>query len=256
MKDRPAATTSNSQPEIKPQFNNRPEKTIEELTSTVVEDLQAPLRSLNRFTELLAREYQDELDEKGRLYLDRISASGSQMQTLVEDLLTYSQTGTGEQTWITVDLNQILSQLQSELQSEIANANATIAVGELPQLLLNPKEIHQLFKEFLTNAIKFGGEKPQIEVSAVERDEEWLFAIADNGIGIAPEFHTQVFEVFQKLHSPDLYPGNGIGLAICYKIIKRYGGKIWIESKLGQGTKFYFTVPTDLSPLSLDAKII
>ena len=254
MKDRPAAATSNSQAQNTLKLGKT--KNLEEFTTTVVEDLQAPLESLTKFTELLAEEYLDELDEKGQLYLDRISASGSQMQTLVEDLVTYSRTGKGEQTWITVELNHTLAQVQSELQSEISESKATIVTTNLPRLMLNPKEIYQLFKEFLSNAIKFGGDKPQIEVSAVMRDEDWLFTVEDNGIGIAPEFHNQIFEVFYKLHSPDLYSGNGIGLAICHKIIKRYGGKIWIESELDRGAKFCFTLSADISPQSGDAKIV
>lgn len=254
MNDRPTATTSNHQTRVRSKPLKK--KNVDEFTSTVVEDLQAPLQSLTKFTELLAQEYQDELDEKGQLYLERISASGLQMQTLVEDLLTYSRTGTGEQTWITVDLNHTLTQVQSELKSEIAESNATIVVNDLPNLLLNPQEVYQLFKELLSNAIKFGGDRPHVEVSAIMRGEEWLFTVEDDGIGIAPKFHSQIFEVFQKLHSPNLYPGNGIGLAICQKIIKRCGGKIWVESELGKNAKFCFTLPFSISPQSANARIV
>ena len=236
-------TLDQKQPKIAIQYVEK-ELGLANFTSTVVEDLQAPLRSLTKFTELLAQEYQDELDQKGQFYLDRISANGLQMQTLVEDLLTYSRTGTGEQTWITVDLNQTLILVQSELQSAIAESNATITIQNLPRLLLNPQDIYQLFKELLANAIKFGGDNPQIKILSVMRGEEWLFTIKDDGIGIAPEFHSRIFGVFQKLHSADIYSGNGIGLAICQKIINRYGGKIWVESKLDRGAKFCFTLPT------------
>ena len=228
---------------------------LAEFTSSMVHDLQAPLRSLTMFTELLTKEYQEDLDEKGQLYLDRIAASGSRMQTLVEDLLTYSRTGTGEQTWITVNLNQIIDRIQSDLQSEIFRSQATIVVGELPQLLLNPKDIYQLFKNLIENGLKFSHSAPQIEISVTAQAEEWLFAIEDRGIGIAPEFQLQIFEVFQRLHADDVYPGSGIGLAICQKIVRRYEGIIWVESQVDKGSTFYFTLPMNICPQSANAKI-
>ncbi|MEL6927662.1 MAG: ATP-binding protein [Cyanobacteria bacterium J06600_6] len=229
---------------------------LAEFTSSMVEDLQAPLRSLTMFTELLTKEYQNDLDEKGQLYLDRISASGSRMQTLVEDLLTYSRTGTGEQTWIKVNLDLTVAQVQYDLKSEIAQSNAKIIVGDLPQLLLNPKEIYQLFKNLIENALKFSNGQPQIEISVTAQGEEWLFAIKDRGIGIAPECHLQVFEVFQRLHADDVYPGSGIGLAICQKIVHRYEGIIWVESRVGKGSTFYFTLPMNICSQSPNAKIV
>ena len=236
----------------------QPEKNpdLAEVTSSMVRDLQAPLRSLTMFTELLSKEYQDDLDEKGQLYLDRISASGSRMQNLIEDLLTYSHTATGEQTWITVDLNQTVALVQSDLQSAIADTGAKITVDDLPQLLLNPQEIYQLFKNLIDNAIKFSDRPPQIDISVTARGEEWLFAIEDRGIGIAPEFQSQIFEVFQRLHPDNVYSGSGIGLAICQKIVQRYEGIIWVESQLGRGSTFYFTLPINVYPQAPDAKIV
>ena len=241
------------EPEIHSQAKN---PDLAEFTSTVVHDLQAPLRSLTMFTELLAQEYQNDLDEKGQLYLDRIFQSGSRMQTLIEDLLIYSRTGSGEQTWITVDLNQTVVQVQADLQAAIAETGATITVEDLPQLLINPQEIHQLFQNLLENAIKFGGKNPQIAVSVTAQGQEWRFAIQDNGIGIAPEFQTQIFEVFQRLHPDDVYPGSGMGLAICHKIVQRYDGKIWVKSAVDKGSTFYFTLPITPSHQSSTAKIV
>jgi len=229
---------------------------IAEFTSSMVHDLQAPLRSLTMFTELLAKEYQDDLDEKGQLYLDRISASGSRMQNLIEDLLTYSRTGTGDQTWMSVDLNQTVVQVQLDLQSEIAESGAKITVHDLPQLLLNPKEIHQLFQNLIANAIAYSDNPPQIDISVTAQGEEWLFAIEDRGFGIAPEFQSQIFEVFQRLQSDDLFPGSGIGLAICQKIVRRYEGIIWVESEVGRGSTFYFTLPMNPCPKLPTAKIV
>jgi len=229
---------------------------LAEFTSSMVHDLQAPLRSLTMFTKLLTREYQNDLDEKGQLYLNRISASGSRMQTLVEDLLTYSRTGTGEQTWIVVDLNQIIAQIRMDLQAIITERKAKIIIHDLPQLLLNPKEIYQLLKNLIENALKFSDSPPQIEISVTAQGEEWLFAIEDRGIGIASEFHCQIFEVFQRLHADDVYPGSGIGLAICQKIVRRYEGIIWVESKVGKGSTFYFSLPMNICPQLPNAKIV
>ena len=224
---------------------------LEEFTSIMVHDLQAPLRSLTMFTELLAKEYQDNLDEKGRLYLDRISHNGSRMQTLIEDLLTYSRAGVSEQTWMVVDLNQTLERVQSDLQSAIAESKAKIVVNELPQVFLNPREIHQVFQNLIENAIKFNNDKPIITISASLQEQEWLFAVEDNGIGIESEFQSQIFQVFQRLHSMNDYPGSGMGLAICQKIIQRYEGIMWVESEVGKGSTFYFTLP--IAPFSQSA---
>ncbi len=243
------------QPEIASQPKNQ-KLDLAEFTSTIVHDLQAPLRSLTMFTELLADEYQDQLDEKAQQYLDRICDSGSRMQGLIEDLLTYARAGTGEQTWIKLDLNQIVAQVISDLESAIAQTNAKITVQDLPQILINPQEIRHLWQNLLENALKYrGAESPQIKITATQQEQEWLFAIADNGIGIAAEFQSQIFDVFQRLHPTDVYPGSGMGLAICRKIVQRFGGRIWVESESGQGSTFYFTLPIDTCPQSPTARI-
>ncbi|MEL7010484.1 MAG: ATP-binding protein [Cyanobacteria bacterium J06588_4] len=229
---------------------------LDDFTSTVVHDLQAPLRSLTMFTELLAQEYQDELDEKGQQYLDRISHSGLRMQTLVEDLLAFSRAGVGEQTWMKVDLNQTIELVKADLQSAIASTAAQITVNKLPQILINPKDIHQLFQNLIENALKFCDRAPEISISVVAQGEEWLFTVEDNGIGIAPEFQSEIFEIFKRLYPADIYPGSGMGLAICQKIITRYDGTIWVESVVGKGSTFNFTIPINLCPQSPTAKIV
>ncbi len=246
MKKKRILTTNNHQ--LETAENNSIDKLteLEDFAATIAHDLQAPLRSLFMFTELLAQEYQAELDEKAQQYLDRIVNSGSRMQTLIEDLLAYSRAGTGEQTWILVDLNQVLHQVTKDLQSAIAETGATITFKDLPQILINPREIQQLCQNLVENAIKFCEKAPQIEVTASKQEQEWLFAITDNGIGIAPEFQSNIFQVFQQLHPVDVYSGTGIGLAICQKIVNRYGGKIWVYSSVGEGSTFYFTLPIDL----------
>ena len=246
-------TSNRQQPPIR---ETETDRDLAEFTSSMVQDLQAPLRSLATFIELLSKEYQNDLDEKGQLYLDRISASGSRMQNLIEDLFTYSHTATGKETWLNVDLNQTVARVQSDLQSAIAETGAKITVGDLPQLILNPKDICQLFKNLLDNAIKFSDAPPQIEISVTARGEKWLFVIEDRGIGIASEFQSQIFEVFQRLHPNDVYPGSGIGLATCQKIVERYQGRIWVESQVGKGSTFYFTLPINICPQAPNAKVI
>ncbi|MEO1671516.1 MAG: ATP-binding protein [Cyanobacteria bacterium J06631_2] len=253
MDDKKVLTSNNSSPEA---ASDRKNKNLDDFTSTVVHDLQAPLRSLTMFTELLAQEYQDELDEKGQLYLDRISHNGSRMQSLIEDLLTFSRAGVGEQTWMTVDLNQILEQVKSDLQSEIARSGAKITVSELPQIFINPKDVHQLFQNLIENALKFCDRTPAIVVSVTAQGEEWLFTVEDNGVGIAPEFQLEIFEVFKRLYPADVYPGSGMGLAICHKIIKRYDGVIWVESEVGRGSTFNFTIPMNVCPQATMAKVV
>ena len=223
---------------------------LAEVASTIALDLQTLLRSLTMFTKLLARDYQNELDEKGQQYLDFITASSSRMQSLINDLLVYARAARGEQTWVMVDFERVVEQIIQEHHA-ISKTKARITVRDLPQILLDPQEIHQLFQNLLDNAIKFGGQTPQIEISAIAREREWLIAVADNGIGIKPEFHSQIFQVFQRLNPIKLYPGNGMGLTICQKIVQRYGGKIWVDSTFGRGSTFYFTLPRDVSQLPI-----
>jgi light-regulated signal transduction histidine kinase (bacteriophytochrome) len=221
---------------------------LEEFVSIVTHDLQAPLRSLTMFAELLAKDYQGELDEVGAKYIKHITDSGVRMQALIQDLLTYSRAGKSQQTWVFVDLNNILEKVTQDLQAAIIETQAVIVVDDLPTIFVNPTEIAQVFQNLIDNAIKFCSEQqPWIEVKATKQ-ENWLFSVKDNGIGIEPEFQAQIFQVLQRLHPPETYPGTGIGLAICEKIVRRYDGKIWVESEPNKGSTFYFTLPINLVP--------
>ena len=222
------------------------ERNLEEFTSLVSQDLQASLSSLTTFTDLLTKEYQSDLDQTAKNYLASISNSSSRMQTLIEDLRNYAQAGKSEQTWLMIDLNQVMQQVITDLQQAIADTKAEIVVRDLPSILINPQEIYQILQNLLENALKFSGNDPRIEVTAVQQEQAWLIAIADNGIGIPQEFHSQVFQVFHRVHSTEAYSGAGIGLAVCEKIIDRYGGKIWVESNGDRGSTFYFTLPMDV----------
>jgi light-regulated signal transduction histidine kinase (bacteriophytochrome) len=221
---------------------------LEEFVSIVTHDLQAPLSSLTMFAELLAKDYQGELDEVGAKYIKHITESGVRLQTLIQDLLSYSRAGKSEQTWIFVDLNSVLDKVTQDLQAAIIESQAVIVVDDLPTIFVNPTEIAQIFQNLIDNAIKFCDEQPWIEVKATKQEENWLFSVKDNGMGIKPEFQTQIFQVLQRLHPPETHPGTGIGLAICDKIVRRYDGRIWVESKPDCGSTFYFTVPVNLTP--------
>ncbi|WP_319421009.1 ATP-binding protein [Pleurocapsa sp. FMAR1] len=222
------------------------ERNLEEFTSLVSQDLQTSLSSLTMFTDLLTKEYQSGLDQTAQNYLASISNSSSRMQTLIEDLRNYAQAGKSEQTWLMVDLNQVMQQVIKDLQKAIADTKAEIMVGDLPCILINPQEIYQILQNLLENALKFSGNDPRIQITAVQQEQAWLIAVADNGIGIPQEFHSQVFQVFHRVHSTEAYSGAGIGLAVCEKIIDRYGGKIWVESNGDRGSTFYFTLPMDV----------
>lgn len=222
---------------------------LEDFVSIVSHDLQAPLRSLTMFAELLAKEYEEESNIEASKYIERITDSGSRMQTLIQDLLIYSRAGKGEETWVSIGLKNVLDRVIQDLQASIRKTQAIIIVEDLPQVFVNITEIRQLFQNLIENAIKFRSQKqPEIKIEAHKQHrEEWLISFKDNGIGIEPEFQEQIFQVFQRLQPSNTYPGTGIGLAICQKIVQRYGGKIWVESELGKGATFYFTLPTELA---------
>ncbi len=230
---------------------------LEDFARIVAHDLQAPLRSLTMFAELLAKEFSDRLNAEGISYLTRITDGGSRMQTFIQDLLTYSRAGKSEQTWVYCDLQELVARVIQNLQAAIAESDAIIEVKDLPRhILVNPTEIEQLFQNLIDNSIKFRGDRrPHIQIQGQQQLEQWLISIRDNGIGIEPQFHQKIFQIFQRLHSLRQYSGTGIGLSICQKIVSRHHGKIWLESQLGEGSSVYFTLPVSLPiPQLIDAR--
>ena len=225
------------------------DRDIDDFASIVSHDLQAPLRSLTMFAELLTSEYHDELDLKGLEYLQRISNSSDKMQTLIASLQAYSDAGKSEQTWIEVDLKQVCNGTIEKLQPAIARTKAAITIGDLPKILANPREIGRVLHNLLVNAIEFSGDKtPYIEVKATKKEKEWLISVRDNGIGIAEEFQSKIFLAFYKLDRVNDFSGVGMGLAVCQKIVEGYGGTMGVESTQGEGSTFYFTIPVEMSP--------
>ena len=217
---------------------------LEQFAYVASHDLQEPLRTVANFTQLLARRYRGRLDQDADDYIDFAVDGATRMQTLIQDLLSYSRVGTRGKNFEPVDCNELLGRAMANLQETIVENTAFVVHEELPTVLADPSQLVQLFQNLIGNAIKFHGlEPPRVHVSAACEGTNWLFAVRDNGIGIDPQYADRVFVIFQRLHSREEYPGTGIGLALCKKIVERHHGKIWVESELGKGATFFFTLP-------------
>lgn len=219
---------------------------LEQFASVVSHDLQSPLAGIVGLAELLEREYFRELDEEGKDCLQEISAAGKRMSRLIQDLLAYSRISAKELQLKVVDCNEIVEEARANLRSSITATGAKIVLEKLPLVKGDSTQLMQLFQNLIGNAIKFRRPdvNPEIEVSAKAKEGEWVIAVRDNGIGIPPDKSDRIFDVFHRLHSSEEYPGNGIGLTTCQKIVQRHGGQIWVESQLGEGTSFFFTIPS------------
>jgi PAS domain S-box-containing protein len=217
---------------------------LEQFAYVASHDLQEPLRMVTSYVQLLQRRYQGQLDAKADMFIGYAVDGTMRMQTLIHDLLAYSQVGRANGEHAPTDCARVLEQVRANLAVTLADAGATITAGWLPILLADASQIAQLFQNLISNAIKFHGtEPPLIHISATRRGQEWVFAVRDNGIGIEPQYVERIFVIFQRLHTRAEYPGTGIGLAICKRIVARYGGQIWLDSTPGQGTTFFFSLP-------------
>ncbi len=206
-------------------------------------DLQTPLRSIASFVDLLSSTYGDKLDAQARDWLARTSTSVDHLQTLIRDLLEYSRVDAEQRPFDKVSMRETLDRATAMLDAAVRDAKASITADELPEVTGDRSQLEQLLSNLVGNAIKYrGAEAPRVHVTAQTRADDWLFEVRDNGIGIAPKHQQQVFEIFKRLHDQKQYPGTGIGLAICRRVIDRHGGKIWVESKPGEGSAFFFTI--------------
>lgn len=222
----------------------RSNQELEQFAYAASHDLREPLRKVRSFAELLDQTYCNRLDENARTYLGFIVSGVARMEALIQGLLAYSKVGQETAQILRVDLNVVVRGIREDLQLLIAENRAELQVAPLPTVSASEAAMQQLFLNLIGNAIKFrSAAPPLIQIEARQRSQEWLVVVRDNGIGIAPEFQERVFDIFQRLHSRDEYPGTGIGLALCRKIVEDRGGRIWIESELGQGSTFYFTLP-------------
>ena len=198
------------------------------------------------YTQLLARRYKDKLDQDANEFINFAVDGATRMQALIIDLLTMSRIGTHGKPIESCESSVAFERATSNLRLAIDESGAVVTRDAMPKLTADVSQLTQLFQNLIGNAIKFRGEtSPTVHVGAEKKSGEWLFSVRDNGIGIAPDFFDRIFIIFQRLHGKHEYPGTGIGLSVCKKIVDRHGGKIWIESEPGNGTVFYFTLPVN-----------
>ncbi len=217
---------------------------LEQFAYVASHDLQEPLRMVTAYTQLLAERYRGKLDENADKFIGYASEGAQRMQVLIQDLLAFSRLGRNGFISVNVDCNTVIGEVLQVLAPAMQASGAVVTHGELPAVWADRTQVAQIFQNLLGNALKFRGkEAPRVAVQAERSGDRWLFSVRDNGIGIEPEYAETIFVVFQRLHARTEYPGNGIGLAICKKIIEHNGGKIWVESQVGSGSTFKFTLP-------------
>jgi PAS domain S-box-containing protein len=223
----------------------RSNKELQQFAYVASHDLQEPLRMIGSYTQLLERRYGDKLDQDAREFMDFIVDGAARMKQLIEDLLAYSRVGTRGKEPQRVQVQTVLDKVLVNLRAAVEQSGAAITHDSLPEVNADDTQLAQLLQNLIANAIKFRkkDEAPRIHVGAGDAGDEWRFSVADNGIGIEPPYFDRIFLVFQRLHTQDEYPGTGIGLAICRKVVERHRGRIWVESAYGKGSTFRFTLP-------------
>jgi signal transduction histidine kinase len=222
----------------------RSNRDLEQFAYVASHDLQEPLRMVASYTQLLAERYRGKLDEDADKYMGYAVEGALRMQALVHDLLTFSRVGRNGVERKNIDSSQAVREALQNLAVSLQESGAVANQSTLPVVHSDRTQLLQLFQNLIGNAIKFRGKEPLVvTVSAERKEKEWEFAVADNGIGIAPEHNEVIFSIFQRLHTRTEYPGNGVGLAICKKIVEQHGGRIWVDSEPGKGSTFRFTLP-------------
>jgi len=225
---------------------------LEQFAYVASHDLQEPLRAVVSYLQLLERRYRSQLDERADKYIGYAVDGARRMQTLINDLLAYSRVGRRGDERTSVDLEAILGRVLASLEVGIQESGATVTHDPLPTVMSDPVALGQLLQNLVGNAIKFRGEDPpRVHISATRQEHAWQIAVRDNGIGIAPEYQERIFILFQRLHGRDEYAGTGIGLAICKKIVERLGGTLRVESTAGAGSTFLFTLPDQMSDVTV-----
>jgi signal transduction histidine kinase len=221
----------------------RSNKDLQQFAYVAAHDLQEPLRSIIGFGELLQQATKETLEQKQKDQLRRVIEASRRMQSLISGLLAYARIETRSKEFTICDINQIVKDTMLDLSSAIGANHATIDVGPLPNVLGDQSQLTQLFQNLLSNALKYSTEKPIITITCTSDKKFNRFCFADNGIGLDMQFADRIFVIFQRLHTKSQYEGVGIGLSLCKKIVEKHGGRIWIESKNGEGTNVYFTLP-------------
>jgi light-regulated signal transduction histidine kinase (bacteriophytochrome) len=223
----------------------RANEDLNQFAHSASHDLQEPLRTVSVYSQLLRRKFQHALDEEGEEYIRYVVRGALRMEALVKDLLAYTQASTvSEEPAPSTDANTAIDAALLNLKAAIEDSGALVTYSALPHVRIFPVHLTQLFQNLIGNAIKYRrDERPTINIHAEARAGEWLFSVADNGIGIEEKYKQHIFGIFKRLHSADEYSGTGVGLAICQRIVERNGGRIWVESQPGRGSTFFFTLP-------------
>ncbi len=217
---------------------------LEQFAYVASHDLQEPLRMVSSYTQLLARRYKGKLDADADEFIAFAVDGANRMKTLINDLLDYSRVSTRGKTFKPTDCSVVYDRAIANLNFAIEDSGVVITHDDLPTILADTTQLVQLFQNLIGNAIKFRGEEPlRINISVEQKEDEWLFSVRDNGIGIEGQYAERIFVIFQRLQKKSEYSGSGIGLAICKKIVELHGGSIWMESEPGKGTTFYFMIP-------------
>ena len=212
--------------------------------------MQEPLRAVASCVQLLQKRYEGQLDERAGEFIAHAVNGTKRMQALITDLLAYSRIGTHAHAFESTDCTEVLAEALANLAFAVNESGAVVIRERLPTVTADGSQLAQVFQNLIGNALKFRaeGRPPEIRVTTRQDPTEWVFAVADNGIGIEPQYFERIFRMFQRLHTRTRYPGTGIGLAICKKIIERHGGRIWLESQPDRGTTFFFTLPLHTPP--------
>ncbi len=221
-------------------------KELEQFAYVSSHDLKEPLRMITSFLQLLQRRYADNLDEDANDFINFAVEGAKRLDMMINDLLEYSRIGSKERELNYIHSEKIVELVLTNLKTLIEDKNAIVTYDSLPIIYANEYQMIQLFQNLISNGIKYNEQKnPKVHISIDEKDDEYIFSVKDNGIGINKSHLKRIFTIFQRLHTREEYDGSGIGLAISLRILQQHGGKIWVESEPGKGSTFYFTLPTN-----------
>ncbi len=227
---------------------------LQQFAYSASHDLQEPIRNVAVYSEIVAKRYRHLLDADGLQFLGFLTEGGRRLATLIHDLLAYTRAGVPDTNTAKVDSSAVLEQVLSSLAEAIRQSGGKVTYEALPEVCMGEAHLQQVFQNLVGNALKYRKEDPpEIHISAARMGAEWQFSVRDNGIGIESQYKEKIFGVFKRLHRDQKYSGTGIGLAICQRVVERYGGRIWVESSAGKGSTFFFTVP-ESEPRAQSAK--
>jgi len=228
----------------------RANEDLQQFAYSASHDLREPIRNVAVYSEIVAKRYANLLDADGQVFLGFLQEGGRRLATLVNDLLAYTRASMAEISETSVDATIALQNSLASLSEAVRESGAVITYDELPEVFMGEAHLQQVFQNLIANALKYRNEDPpQIHVGVARRGSQWCFSVRDNGIGIDPQYKEKIFGIFKRLHHDRKYSGTGIGLAICQRVVERYGGRIWVESRPGKGSTFFFTVPQHARPV-------